>query len=67
MIVPNFTSSGLGFNEKIVSLCKEYCGAVAISWYRSEYTQKAIDMLVSAGVTTNIHYVFGRNSIDEAI
>ena len=37
--------------KKIVSLCKEYCGAVAISWYRSEYTQKAIDMLVSAGVT----------------
>lgn len=24
-------------------------------------------MLVSAGVTTNIHYVLGRNSIDEAI
>ena len=66
-IVPNFTSSGLGFNEKIVSLCKEYCGAVAISWYRNEYTGKAIDMLVSAGVTTNIHYVLGRNSIDEAI
>ena len=38
-----------------------------MSWYRSEYTEKAINMLVSAGVTTNIHYVLGRNSIDEAI
>jgi|LFRM01.1.fsa_nt_gb hypothetical protein len=32
-IVPNFTSSGFGFNEKIVDLCKEFCGAVAISYY----------------------------------
>ena len=32
-IVPNFTSSGYGFTEDIVKLCKRYCGAVAISWY----------------------------------
>lgn len=66
-IVPNFTSSGLGFNEEIVSLCKELCGAVAISWYRQEHTYKAIQMLLDAGVKTNIHYVLGNNSIDEAI
>lgn len=66
-IVPNFTSSGLGFNEHIVQLCKEYCGAVAISWYRQEHTYKAIQMLLDAGVKTNVHYVLGNNSIDEAI
>ena len=66
-IVPNFTSSGLGFNEEIVKICKKYCGAVAISWYRSKYTNKAIEMLISEGVITNIHYVLGNNSIDEAI
>lgn len=66
-IVPNFTSSGLGFTDEIVALCKELCGAVAISWYRHEYTHKAIKMLVDAGVKTNIHYVLGDNSIDEAI
>lgn len=66
-IIPNFTSSGLGFTDKIVSLCKELCGAVAISWYRQEHTYKAIQMLLDAGVTTNIHYVLGNNSIDEAI
>lgn len=66
-IVPNFTSSGLGFTDEIVRLCKEYCGAVAISWYRQNHTLKAIDMLLSAGVKTNIHYVLGKNSIDEAI
>lgn len=66
-IVPNFTSSGLGFNEEIVKLCKEYCGAVAISWYRHKHTYKAIQMLIDAEVKTNIHYVLGNNSIDEAI
>jgi radical SAM protein with 4Fe4S-binding SPASM domain len=66
-IVPNFTSSGLGFNKNIVDICKKYCGAVAISWYRQKHTFKAIDMLLQAGVKTNIHYVLGNNSIDEAI
>ena len=66
-IVPNFTSSGLGFTEDIVALCKEYCGAVAISWYRQPHTIRAIRMLLDAGIKTNIHYVLGNNSIDEAI
>lgn len=66
-IVPNFTSSGLGFTDEIVQLCKKYCGAVAISWYRQSHTIRAIQMLLDAGVKTNIHYVLGNNSIDEAI
>lgn len=66
-IVPNFTSSGLGFTEHIAELCKQYCGAVAISWYRQEYTLRAIDTLLRHHVKTNIHYVLGKNTIDEAI
>lgn len=66
-IVPNFTSSGLGFTDEIVQLCKQYCGAVAISWYRQAHTLRAIQMLLDAGIKTNIHYVLGNNSIDEAI
>ena len=67
MLVPNFTTSGYGMTPEIAALCKEYCGAVAVSWYRSEYTLRAIDMLLDAGVKTNIHYVLGKNSIDEAL
>lgn len=52
---------------EIAKLCKQYCGAVAVSWYRREYTLNAIQMLLDAGVKTNIHYVLGKNSIDEAI
>lgn len=66
-IVPNFTSSGLGFTSEIVELCKRYCGAVAISWYRQTHTTNAVKLLIDAGVKTNIHYVLGNNSIDEAI
>ena len=66
-IVPNFTTSGYGMTPEIAALCKQYCGAVAVSWYRSEYTLAAIKMLLEAGVKTNIHIVLGSNSIDEAI
>lgn len=66
-IVPNFTSSGLGFTDEIIDICKKYCGAIAISWYRQEHTYRAINMLLEAGIKTNIHYVLGNNSIDEAI
>lgn len=66
-IVPNFTTSGYGMTAETAALCRKYCGAVAVSWYRSEYTLKAIDLLMEAGVKTNVHYVLGKNSIDEAL
>ena len=66
-IVPNFTTSGYGMTPEIAAVCKKNCGAVAVSWYRSEYTLAAIQMLLDAGVKTNIHYVLGKNTIDEAI
>lgn len=66
-LVPNFTTSGYGMTEELAGICKKYCGAVAVSWYRSEYTLNAIKLLLDAGVKTNIHYVLGRSSIDEAV
>ena len=66
-IVPNFTTSGIMMTEWKAKLCKKYCGAVAVSEHFADYTQKAIDMLLSAGVKTNIHFVLSKNSIDYAI
>lgn len=66
-IVPNFTTSGIMMTEEKAQLCKEYCGAVAVSEHFADYTRKAIDMLLAAGVKTNIHYVLGADSIDYAI
>lgn len=66
-IVPNFTTSGLGMTKEIAVLCKKYCGAVAVSWYRSDYSLRAIRHLLEAGVKTNIHYVLGRDTVSEAL
>ena len=66
-IVPNFTTSGLGMSAEIADLCKKYCGAVAVSWYRSEYTLSAINTLLKHEVKTNIHYVLGKDTVSEAV
>jgi radical SAM protein with 4Fe4S-binding SPASM domain len=66
-IVPNYTTSGFGLTQELAAISKKHCGAVAVSWYRNDYTHKAIETLLEAGVKTNIHYILGDNSIDEAI
>ncbi|MCL4425881.1 MAG: SPASM domain-containing protein [Firmicutes bacterium] len=66
-VVPNFTTSGLGLRPEMLPAIKEYCGAVAVSWYRSSYTLKSIELLLGAGIKTNIHYWLSRATIDEAI
>ncbi len=66
-IVPNYTTSGLGMNEQLAALTRTYCGAAAVSWYRSPYTLRAIRLLLDAGVRTNIHYVLSRSTLGEAL
>lgn len=65
-IVPNFTTSGIAMTKEKAEICKKFCGAVAVSEHFAPYTQKAIQLLLDAGVKTNIHYVLGQNSIEEA-
>lgn len=66
-IVPNFTTSGFGMTKALAKLCKQYCGAVAVSWYRSPYTIKAIKLLLAEGIKTNIHYVLSKSTLTEAL
>lgn len=66
-IIPNYTTSGINLTEKQVSLTKELCGAVAISFYNNKWTYRALDMFIKAGVKTNIHFVLSNDSIDTAI
>ncbi len=66
-IVPNYTTSGMELTDEEVALTKKYCGAVAVSWQRAPHTLAAIKKFVDAGCKTNIHYVLGNFSIDEAI
>lgn len=66
-VIPNFTTSGFGLKKELLPAIKEYCGAVAVSWYRSEYTLRAIEMFISYAIRTNIHYCLSNSTIDEAI
>ena len=66
-IVPNFTTSGIMMNNEKAELCRKYCGAVAVSEHFADYTNFAIDLLLGAGVKTNIHYVLSKKTIDKAI
>jgi radical SAM protein with 4Fe4S-binding SPASM domain len=66
-VVPNFTTSGYGLDEELLPIIKKYCGAVAVSWYRNEYTTRALNKLIANGIRTNVHFVLSNRSIDEAI
>ena len=66
-IVPNFTTSGILMTKEKAEICKKYCGAVAVSEHFADYTERALDLLLEAGVKTNIHYVLSNKSIDVAI
>ena len=74
-IVPNMTTSGFLMTDNEIGLIKQYCGAVAISWYSrlidgkesNQETIDAVERLVKSGCTTNIHYVVSKDTINEAI
>ncbi|OUL23048.1 radical SAM/SPASM domain-containing protein [Nostoc sp. RF31YmG] len=67
-IVPNYTTNGRGLTGDVLEATKKYCGAVAVSAY-SPYkeTQEAIDVLLSYGIKTNIHFILSSESINTAI
>lgn len=66
-VVPNFTTSGIMMTKEKADICKKYCGAVAVSEHFADYTDRALNLLLKAGVKTNIHYVLSNKSIDTAI
>lgn len=66
-IIPNITTSGFLFTKEKACITKQYCGAAAVSWYKTPYTYKAIDYLLEEGVVTNIHFILHEKSIEEAI
>jgi radical SAM protein with 4Fe4S-binding SPASM domain len=66
-IIPNYTTSGFGLTDDQIKLSKQYCGAVAVSWYRNSYTYSSIQRLIAAKIKTNIHYVLNTDTIDEAL
>jgi MoaA/NifB/PqqE/SkfB family radical SAM enzyme len=60
-VVPNYTTSGIDLDENHVEISK-LCGAVAVSDYEQLYTNTALNMLIEAGIKTNIHQIYSSES-----
>lgn len=65
-IVPNYTTSGFNLTFEEIMITKEYCGAVAVSFYGNSSIDSIWNFL-NNGVKTNVHYVLSNNSIQTAI
>lgn len=66
-IVPNYTTAGNNLSDFQIEITRDFAGAVAVSYHSRLYTFDAIERFVDAGCKTNIHYVLGNDSIDDAI
>jgi radical SAM protein with 4Fe4S-binding SPASM domain len=66
-IIPNMTTSGYELTPEKAKMMGQYCGAAAVSWYKTTYTDRAIDLLLQTGMKVNLHFVLSKRSIDEAI
>ena len=65
-VVPNYTTSGIYLTDQEVEISMN-CGAVAVSEYKQDYTYRAIQMFIDAGIKTNIHLIFSKDSFDTCI
>lgn len=67
-IVPNYTTNGDAISEDILSASRRLCGAIAISAHgtRDEWLPKA-KRFAEAGCKTNIHFILGEETAEEAI
>jgi|AGTN01.2.fsa_nt_gi radical SAM additional 4Fe4S-binding domain len=79
-IIPNYTTTGIGITDAEIRTTKQYCGAVAVSFYSrliptnsEQYCESnpdtitAIKALVDIGCIVNIHYVLSKDTIREAL
>lgn len=63
-IVPSYTTNGRGLSEEILHASKEFCGAVAVSYYGDEDFYSGIRKLTTKGIKTNIHFLLSTETIE---
>ena len=66
-IIPSYTTNGQGMTDEIYRASRQYCGAVAISWYKPY--DEAINVINNCWkykIPVNIHFVLGADSLLEA-
>lgn len=67
-IIPSYTTNGDGLTKEVLMASKNYCGAVAISFYEpfKKFIQ-ALQSLRQFGIKTNIHFLLTSKTINIAI
>lgn len=67
-IVPSYTTNGDGLTDEILIASKNYCGAVAISYYEPfNKFIKALQSLLQYNIKTNIHFLLTSETTKIAI
>lgn len=66
-IIPSYTTNGRGLTSEIITASKKYCGAIAVSYYGDDDFFKAIEVLKSNEIKTNIHFLLSSETIGIAI
>lgn len=66
-IAPNVITSGTGMTPAIARTCKRYCDTVTVVLDGKQRSFDAAKMLIDAGVKTNVRFILGKDTIDEAI
>jgi radical SAM protein with 4Fe4S-binding SPASM domain len=67
-IIPSYTTNGQGMTDEIFTATKNFCGAMAVSWYEPYFDSgNVIDQAIHYGITVNVHFLLSNNSLSQAI
>lgn len=56
-IIPSYTTNGQGMTEEIYRATKEFCGALAVSWYAPYLdAKKVISECKKYDIKVNVHF-----------
>ncbi|MHB8125307.1 MAG: radical SAM/SPASM domain-containing protein [Desulfitobacteriaceae bacterium] len=67
-IVPSYTTNGQGMTDEIYAATKQFCGAMAVSWYEPYAdVQEVIKRGVAYGIKANIHFMLNKLSLPQAM
>ncbi|MDR1111266.1 MAG: radical SAM protein [Deltaproteobacteria bacterium] len=67
-IVPSYTTNGQGMTDKIYGATRQYCGAMAVSFYEPfSEAEETIKRSREHGIKVNVHFLLSRRNLPLAI
>jgi radical SAM protein with 4Fe4S-binding SPASM domain len=67
-IIPSYTTNGQGMTHDIYVATKEFCGAMALSWYEPYLdAREVINNSLQYNIKTNIHFLLNKITLPKAI